>query len=101
MKTWKIGDKGANEVIQANVAFYDKVRAVLSRRCKVPDCGYVISSLEESFSVPEYTLVCGVCYHMHEALQHPGLKNVFYFRNLHQDWKKDRDDPRRKDRLGL
>jgi hypothetical protein len=104
---WKIGEPGSIEVIKANVAFYDKVRTILTRRCKAPDCGYVISSIEESFAVPGVGSVCGVCYHMYEALTGtriydlPGLKNPYYFRNLHEQWAIEKSDPKRRDRLGL
>ena len=98
---WKLGEPGATEVIIRNVAFYDKIRTILTRRCRAPGCGYVISSIEESYGVPEYGSVCHVCYEMYQALQSPRLKNLFYFMNLHEQWKKEKDDWRRRDRLGL
>lgn len=104
---WKLGELGAAEIIKTNVAFYDKIRTILTRRCKAPDCGYVISALEESFTVPGVGSVCGVCYYMHEALlagpQYglPGLKNPYYFRTLHEQWVREKSDPKRWDRLGL
>lgn len=101
MATYKIGDPKGMDVIKRNVAFYDKTREILTRRCRVPDCNYVISSLEESFGVPEVGSVCSLCYYMYQALQSPGLKRPFYFLNLHEQWMKDKDDWKRRDRLGL
>jgi hypothetical protein len=105
---WKIGEPGAIEVIKRNVAYYDKMRRILIRRCRAPNCGYVISEkIEESFAVPGVGSVCGVCYHMYEALTGtriydlPGLKNPYYFRNLHEQWVMEKSDPKRRDRLGL
>jgi rubredoxin len=104
---WKIGESGATEVIKANVAFYDKMRRILTRRCKAPDCGYVISAADESFALPGIGSVCGVCYFMYEALMGipsyglPGLKNPYYFRSLHEQWVMEKSDPKRRDRLGL
>lgn len=98
---WKKGDPGAEQVMKDNVAFYDKVRSILTRRCKVPDCGYTISSIENSYSVMGVGEVCGVCYWMDFALQSPGLKNIFYFKRLHDQWVADNNDKNRRDRLGL
>lgn len=98
---WKIGDPGAEQVMKDNVAFYDKVRSILSRRCKAPGCGYVLSSIEQSFSIIGIGEVCGVCYWMDFALQSPGLKNIFYFKRLHDQWESDKNDKNRRDRLGL
>jgi len=98
---WKLGEFGADIVVKANVAFYDKIRTILTRRCKAPDCGYVISALEDSFAVPGVGSVCGACYHMYEALSSPSLKNPYYFRMLHEQWVREKSDPKRWDRLGL
>lgn len=87
------------EIMRRNLRAYDRVRTILTRRCKVPDCGYVISSLEESFAVPKIGEVCGVCYHMFQALQSPGLRLKWYFFNLHEEWEKDQT--KRRDRMGL
>jgi hypothetical protein len=100
-REWKFDDPAAAKVIAKNVADYDKMRTVLPRRCKVPDCGYVIAALtgNEIYELPEFGMVCGVCYHMHTALQAPGLKNIYYFRHLHEAWKRERDQGR--GRMGL
>lgn len=89
VREYKITDPEADAIIQKNCKVYDKIRAVLSRRCKAPDCGYMISSLEESFGVPDFGEVCGVCFHMYHALQSPFLSNKFYFRDHHDQWKKE------------
>lgn len=88
-KTWRLGSPGVEAVMRTNCAFYDKVRTILTRRCKVPDCGYVISSIEECFSLPEIGDVCALCYHMYQALSNPGLKNPFYFKQHHAAWVKE------------
>ena len=98
---WKLGESGAQEIILKNVRFYDKIRTILTHRCKAPNCGYMISALEDSFAVPGIGSVCGVCYHMYEALLSPGLKNPYYFRALHEQWAREKSDPKRWDRLGL
>jgi hypothetical protein len=104
-REWKIGEPGAIEAMKSNAAFYDKVMVILKRRCNAPGCGYAVSALEGGgFSVPEFGAVCELCYYMHCALQHPGLKNIYYFRNLHDQWKKDNEpgeQERRRNRLGL
>ena len=100
-RKWKLGEPGAAEVILKNVADYDRVRGILPRRCKVPDCGYVIANLtgQEMLELPEFGPVCGVCYYMHSALQSIGLKSPYYFRNLHQEWKREQKEGR--GRMGL
>lgn len=100
---WRVWSTEEIEIMKRNCAFYDKIRGILSRRCKLPDCGFVVSSRagDPIFSLPDFADVCEVCFTMHTALQHPGLKSIFYFRNLHQEWKREQNDPKRRDRLGL
>lgn len=90
-KEWKLTDPEAQRVMKENVAVYDKLRTILSRRCPVPDCGYMLTSVEgfESYGLPGYGDVCALCYHMYHALQGPGMKSPFYFRQLHDQWLKD------------
>lgn len=98
----KITDPQADAIIRENCKVYDRIRAILSKRCGAPDCGYMLSSLEESFAVPDFGAVCGVCYHMYHALQAPGLANKFYFRQLHDQWKEEIKEFRAtRRRLGL
>lgn len=99
----RIWTEEETETIRRNLVFYDRVRHTLERRCRVPDCNYVVSSRQEDpdYALPEFASVCGACFYMHEALQHPKLKNIFYFRRLHEAWKKEMNDPKRNDRLGI
>jgi hypothetical protein len=108
MKTrWKLDDPEAQKAMIENCAFYDKIRDIFPKRCAVPDCGYVLSSLrtEEGggeFVLPGFGNVCGLCFYMHYALQHPGLKDVFYFRKHHEQWLKDNEGNQKgRDRMGL
>lgn len=88
--------------IKSNLVTHDYIRTVLSRRCGVKDCRFVIKSTKESFALPHFSDVCEVCYHMWYALKSPALKNMDYFVQLHDKWQKDIDDSQRKrDRLGL
>jgi hypothetical protein len=100
-REWKFDDPEATKVIAKNVADYDRMRMILPRRCKVPDCGYVIAALtgQDIFELPDFGPVCGVCYHMHAALQAPGLKNIYYFRWAHDAWKRSQNEGR--GRMGL
>ena len=102
-KGWRVWTQTELDIIKRNVGFYDRVRGILSRRCKVPDCGYTISSRGEegSFALPEFPEVCELCFHMHYALQSADMRNKYYFRNLHDEWRREQNDPKRKDRLGL
>jgi hypothetical protein len=106
MKTrWKLSDPEAQEIMRENCAFYDKIRGILSKRCAVPDCDYVISSLrveESDFVLPGFGNVCGLCFYMHYALQHPGLRDIYYFRKHHEQWMKDNEGNQKgRDRMGL
>src|ERR1700676_2963525 len=104
---WKLSDPESQQIMRENCAFYDKIRSILFKRCAAPGCGYVISSLrleEGGFSLPGYGEVCGVCFYMHHALQHPGLRDIFYFRKHHEQWLKDNNEgnqQRGRDRMGL
>lgn len=102
-RAFKISDPIAKLIIQENVQFYDKVRGILNSKCG--NCGYMISDYVSMnvHEVPEHGKVCDLCYNIHESLQHPGLRDVFYFRNLHKEWLKDNNGPDRnkRDRMGL
>ena len=90
------------QTMQSNLATYDKLREILRRRCA--GCDYVLSSIQECLRLPFIGDVCDTCFHMHEALQHSGLKKFYYFRDLHQEWLKSQDSEeqkRRRDKLGL
>ena len=98
----RIWTEKEKKIIHENVVIYDKLRIILKRRCA--GCQYVISSLETCMRLPFIGDVCDACYHMHEALQNHGLKDFYYFRNLHNEWVKSQDPDeqrRRRDKMGL
>jgi hypothetical protein len=92
-------------VMKRNTTGYDHVREVLPRRCKVAHCGYVLigTSVKDVYELPEFGEVCQLCYDMHTALQHPKLRNLYYFRRLHDQWLLDNNAAlkNRKDKFGL
>lgn len=89
-------------IMQANLAHHDRVRSILNRRCGVSDCRFVIHGGEkESFALPHFSDVCEACYYMFYALKSPRLKNANYFIELHDKWVKERNDPNKRDRLGM
>jgi hypothetical protein len=98
------------DIITQNLQDYTRIFGFLRRHCEAPGCGYPMSALNgDNFSILGIGNVCGLCYAMYAALTGqaisgtPGLKNIFYFKNLHDKWKKDNDldTPGRRDRLGL
>jgi hypothetical protein len=101
----KLGTPEAEEIMKSNVAYYDKARQIMQRRCKAPDCDYVIGTMPSgTFEVPGLGEVCDLCHDVYKSLTGPHLKNVMYFRNLHAEWVKENDPAeiqRRKDRLGF
>ena len=92
-----------NRAMNLNLAHYDRVRSILSRRCGVPDCRFTVCGTKdnEGYALPNFSDVCDACYHMYYALKNPRLKNGNYFLELHNKWVRERDDPNKKDRLGL
>lgn len=99
----KLGTPEADDIMKSNVAFYEKAREIMKRRCK--NCDYVIGTMPTAtFEVPGLGEVCDACHDIYRSLTGPHLKDVMYFRNLHTDWVKENDPAeiqRRKDRLGL
>ncbi len=78
-------------LMKANLATHDYARTILTRRCGVEDCRFVIKSTKESLALPHFSDVCEVCYYMWHALKNSLLKNANYFIQLHDQWKKDND----------
>lgn len=90
-------------IMHSNLAHHDRVRNILNRRCGVKDCRFVLGGEKETYALPNFSDVCDPCYHMFYALKNARLKNMNYFIEIHDKWRRDNDpnDQRRKDRLGL
>ncbi len=116
---WTSGEKhpDTHRTIFYNVWGQDRVRRVLLGRCRI--CDFVISSDEKAIKElafkcnnrgcdcqkylgPVAHRVCCLCYDMWHALYaNYQLKDMNYFRNLDEKDKKDGDDTKRRDRMGL
>jgi len=70
----------------------DRIRKILKRRCR--NCDHVVSSdAEKSFEVPYLGAVCSLCHDLYTALTfNTKMRNMNYFKDLHEKWKKDKDD---------
>src|SRR5260370_11011417 len=97
----RIWTKQEINTMHNNLILHDGLRKIYDRRCRVPDCQFVIGPEKENFALPDFHNVCEICYHMYYALTNIMLRNTRYFANLHDQWKRDHDDPKRGDRLGL
>jgi hypothetical protein len=115
---WERGLKHPNTSLQVykNVRDWDHIRLVLHARCVA--CGFVLSQDEKavkeiavSCDDPKCTCqkfgplshrVCSACYDMHHALYNNlRLKDMNYFKSIDEQEKRDQNDPRRRDRLGI
>ncbi len=119
LKAWIQGQKHPDtpRTVFVNVYECDRLRRILSSRCRI--CDYVLSRDERAVRELVFICneadcdcknmygaishqVCNLCYDMFHALYiNYGLKIANYFKNLDEKDKKDREDPRRRDRLGL
>lgn len=119
LRAWVQGEKHPDTPRDAymNSCAYDRVRRILMARCRI--CDYVLSRDEKAVrelvficDLPECNCkkmygaishpVCNLCYDMFHALYvNYGLKSMNYFKALDEKEKKDNEDPRRRDRLGL
>ena len=88
-------------IMHANLAHHDRVRSILNRRCGVVDCRFILGGEKETFALPNFSDVCDICYHMFYALKNARLRNMNYFIELHDKWKRDLNDTNRRDKLGL
>lgn len=119
MKEWTSGDKHpeTNLTIFLNCRAYDRVRQVLKTRCRL--CPQVISRDEQAVKELIFVCdvigceckipmgsrahqVCSVCYDMFHALyRNYYLKNMNYFKEWDEIDKRNDDDKKRRDRMGL
>jgi hypothetical protein len=119
LRAWVQGEKHPETPrdVFMNVHEYDRVRRVLLARCR--NCDYVISRDERA--VREIVFVCDdpkcACKRLYGAISHPvcflcydmfhalyrnlGMKDMNYFKAIDEKEKKENDDPKRRDRLGL
>jgi len=116
---WTRGEKHPNTpyTVFANCYQYDRVRTILPARCRI--CDYVVSRDEKAVRELIYVCdnkachchqvggshahqVCSVCYDLfHSLYMNYQLKDMNYFRNLDEKDKRDGDDWKRRDRMGL
>ena len=119
LEAWVQGQKHPDtpRAVFVNVYEWDRLRRILSARCII--CGFVVSSDEKHVKELVFKCdntqcnchkmygaishrVCDMCYHMFHALYaNYGLKNMNYFKVIDEKEKSERDDPKRRDRLGL
>lgn len=119
LKVWTKGEKHPEtpRTVFMNCYEYDKVRRILLTRCRI--CDHVISRDEKA--VKELAFVCDDpdcdCKKMYGAISHPvcnlcydmfhalyvnyGMKSMNYFKAIDEKEKRDNDDPKRRDRMGL
>lgn len=116
MNEWVPGQKHPNtsRTVFMNVSEIDKVRRVLTARCKI--CGTTVSRDEKAvkelvFKCEDKTCdchkmygaishrVCSLCYDMQHALYfNYAMKNRNYFKELDD---KEKEDPDKRRRMGL
>lgn len=117
--TWNKGEKHPETppIVFVNCHEYDRVRQILLARCRI--CDHVISRDENAMREIAFVCsdpkcdckklygaishrVCSLCYDMFHALyMNYKLKSMNYFKALDEKDRAAREDPNRKDRLGL
>ena len=101
-QTWKMGEKGADHIIDVNCRVLDLVLGTLKKQCNAPGCEWGISALRaNNYEVPDVGEVCATCWDVYNSLTLANrlLKNTMYFRNLHSLWKLEQAEIRK--RTGL
>lgn len=119
MREWTPGSKHPDTPRQIfmNVWEWDRVRRILVARCRI--CNTVISTDEKAVKELIFTCdtigceckvsmgsrahrVCSLCYDMFHALyMNYYLKGMNYFKELDEIDKKNDDERKRRDRMGL
>lgn len=119
LRAWVKGEKHPDtpRTVFMNCYEHDRTRRVLLARCRV--CDHAVS--RDARAVREIVFVCddkncdckklygaishyvcNLCYDMFHALYvNYGLKNTNYFKVIDEKEKKDDDDTKRRDRMGL
>jgi hypothetical protein len=102
VKAWKFDDPIGQVVAKYNCKEYDRLYKILKGRCK--NCGYVCSSdPNKTYAIAGMEPVCALCHEMYKAITfNPQMKNMNYFRDLHEKEEKEKEDNNRKRRrMGL
>jgi hypothetical protein len=97
--TWKIGEPGADRIVDLNCRVLDLVLGTLVKTCNAPGCGWGISALRKyNYEVPEFGEVCATCWDVYNTLTMANklLKSTLYFRNHHEFWKAQQDANKRR-----
>lgn len=103
-KTWHIDEKGASEVCDKNIQFLATITETFTKKCANPDCGWPISAIRtDNFGALGYGDVCATCHDMFVAItfMNPHLRNPKYFMDLHEQWKKELEEEKRKKRRNM
>lgn len=94
VRQYRFMDKFASVIIENNCREMDRLQKILRRRCRNTECNHIISSdAAKSFEIPFLGAVCSLCHDLHAALTfNTKLKNMNYFKYLHEKWEKDKND---------
>jgi|SRR5271166_4628417 len=90
--TWKLGEEGADAIINQNCRLLDLLLDRVTKRCSVEGCGWPISIFrDKNFEVPEIGPICSTCHDLYNGItmMNHCLKNPNYFRNLHNEMVKE------------
>ena len=92
VRQFRLTDEVSRSIRINNCKEMDRIRKILKRRCR--NCDHVVSSdAEKSFEVPYLGAVCSLCHDLYTALTfNTKMRNMNYFKDLHEKWKKDKDD---------
>lgn len=57
------------DIMGRNASFYDSVQKLSKFRCKLPDCGYVITDPQTAYEISGVGIICAACWHMAQAIK--------------------------------
>jgi len=89
---WKLGEEGADAVIDMNCRVFDLLRDRTVNRCKTPNCGWPISALRsKNFETPDHGQVCATCHDLYNAItmMNTRLRDTTYFRKIQAEYLKE------------
>jgi hypothetical protein len=92
VRHYRFIDELAPIIRSNNCRELDRLQRILLRRCQ--ECNYPVSSDDaKSFEITGRGAVCSLCHDMYTAVNfNPKLRNMKYFKQLHEEWKKKQDD---------